>query len=221
MVNKTCLLLKDIISLLVYYFIYFISMEIINLFQIKDRFLFEIVTLIVPLLIICFKNYKELKTNLNDFIKNFKTYIKKYLIIGIIGIIIMNLLTIIINKTTNILVTNESSIRYYMKNSNIIFVIIASGILTPLFEETIFRLNFKNIIKSKYLFLLTTSILFSLMHILSIQNTIELLYLIPYITMGFTLGFIYYDSNNIFNSILIHCINNIGTIIIYILLGVI
>ena len=67
------------------------------------------------------------------------------------------------------------------------------------------------------LFIIISSIIFSTLHLLSNTKLIELLYFIPYFILGLTFSITYIKTNNIFNSILLHIINNTLTVIIVLL----
>ena len=85
--------------------------------------------------------------------------------------------------------------------SNDLPYILSRTILIPILEELIFRLVFFKILIEKYSFLITisiSSILFSLVHLPNINQCIVTL------VLGFISGLVYFKSNNILNSILLH-----------------
>lgn len=221
MIDKLKIIGKDILTFFIYYLLSAFCLSLIVNSNIKDHFLIELIALIIPTLYLIIKFKKEYLSSLKDFKKNYKKYLKKHLHIGLIGIILMNIFSLIITKFIGSTSSNELIMRSYLKDSNILYALIVSGILVPFGEETIFRLNFRNITENKLLFIFITGLFFALSHMLSTTSLIEFLFIIPYLTMGLILGYIFRDNNNIFNSILIHCLNNIATIIVYLIIGVI
>lgn len=135
----------------------------------------------------------------------------------IIGFALMMLSNYIINYLIlpNNISNNELGNRELLYNYKFLYSIMIC-IFIPFLEEISFRLEFKKNSKNKYIFLLTSSIMFALLHILSTQKLIELLYFIPYFILGITFSYIYEKTDNIISSILSHIIHN--TIIVLILL---
>ena len=155
---------------------------------------------------------KEILESINNF--KFKN-LKKVLLIFIIGISLMILSNFIINYVIlpGHISNNEFVNRKLLSNNKIIYTILL-GIIIPFIEEIVFRLEPKKHIKSKYTYIIVTSVLFSLLHNLTASSLIELLYFIPYFIMGYTLSVIYFKTNNILYSTLMHSLNNIITLII-------
>lgn len=152
------------------------------------------------------------------YLKNFKLkYMKWILIIWIIGFILMILSNYIINYKIlpNNISGNEELNRTLLFNHKFTYTLLLS-IIIPFLEEISFRLEFKKNIKNKYVFLILTSLLFASMHLFTTTKVIELIYVIPYIILGFTFSFIYYKTDNVFSSIIAHIIHN--TLIVIMLL---
>ena len=168
------------------------------------------------LFIYFFSIYK--KEILNDIKKFNKETIFKTIFYFIIGFILMILFNYIINYIIipNGISNNEIGNRNLLLNNKIIYGILLC-IIIPFIEEIIFRLSLKKTIKNKYLFLIISSTIFALLHLLSNTKLIELLYFIPYFILGLTFGTIYIKTNNIFSSILSHIFNNTLTVLIVLL----
>lgn len=92
-----------------------------------------------------------------------------------------------------------------------IYAIISMIILAPLSEELTFRGSFKKITQNKYLFLIITSFLFGFMHVVFNGDYLNF---IPYAALGFFLGKVYYETDNIFVSTLIHSFHNLLCILL-------
>lgn len=168
------------------------------------------------LFIYFFSLYK--KEILNDIKKFNKETIFKTIFYFITGFIIMISFNYIINYIIipNGISNNEIGNRNLLFNNKIIYSILLC-IIIPFIEEIIFRLSLKKTIKNKYLFLIISSTIFALLHLLSNTKLIELLYFIPYFILGLTFGTIYIKTNNIFSSILSHIFNNTLTVLIVLL----
>lgn len=149
------------------------------------------------------------KNALITMFKNFKIkYLKDGFIIWIICFIIMILINYILIHNNFNTPSNELLFRNYL-TSDLIFSLIIAIILAPILEELTFRLSF-NTINNKYLYLVITSLLFGLMHI---NQTNELIYIIPYGILGLSFGLTYKKTNNIYSSIVIHSIHNLIVIL--------
>ncbi len=149
-------------------------------------------------------------------IMNFKIKdIGKVLIIFILGLSLMMLSNYIINYLIipNGISNNELGNRELLNNNKIIYSILLCFII-PIIEEIVFRLELKNCIKNKYLYLILSSLIFSLLHNISDTKLIELLYIIPYFILGFTFSYTYYKTDNIYYSMISHSLNNLISVIV-------
>lgn len=166
-------------------------------------------------LVIYFLNYSEINNMFKKYKNNWSKNLKKNVLTWIIGFLIMMISNyIVITLITKKLTINEEIIRE-MYNNYIISTIIINVLIVPFLEEMVFRLGF-NEINNKYIYILTSSILFAFLHIIgSLESILSILYILPYFAIGMTLGIIYYRSQNIFDSILIHAIHNLVVLIFY------
>lgn len=165
-------------------------------------------------------NLKRLKHDFKDFQKNYKKYLKKglkYWVTGLIFMVISNLI-ITLGITQNI-AGNEEANRIILKKYPL-YGIIATTILAPFLEELVFRANFKDAFKKRWIYVLTTSLIFAGVHLITnFKAPIDLLYIFPYLSMALALSFAYYDTNNIFTTITIHTIHNTIAVILLMLGG--
>lgn len=173
----------------------------------------------IILIIIFFLIYK------NTLIKDFKSYIKnlsqnietsiKYWLIGFIIMIVSNLIiTFILNKG---LAGNEEEVRKLI-DSFPLFMIFNAVIYAPLIEELTFRKSIKDCVSNKWIYVLTSGLVFGMLHIISyITSPIDLVYLIPYSALGISFALLYHKTNNIFSTISVHAMHNLLAVIIYLL----
>ena len=152
---------------------------------------------------------KDLINDFKNFKNNYGDYTDKafkYWLIGFVLMIISNYLIIIFSPVKT--ATNEESVRSIIRSTPII-AFIFTCIIAPFLEELIFRKSFKDAIKSKWLFILTSGIVFGALHVVNnIESLYGLLYLAPYSFLGIAFALTYYETDNIFSSIFIHFFHN-------------
>ena len=222
MKNKLLNILKSIaaITLMLTFTSIFFSIININPTTLTNKEYILYLTLSnIILIIIFFVIYK--KTLLRDFklyakklTQNIETSIK-YWLIGFIIMIVSNLaITFILNKG---IAGNEEDVRSLI-DSFPLFMIFNTVIYAPLIEELTFRKSIKDAISNKWIYVLTSGLIFGILHITSyISNPIDLVYLIPYGALGITFALLYHKTNNIFSTITMHSIHNLLAITIYLL----
>jgi len=112
---------------------------------------------------------------------------------------------------------NEEAVRNLI-NISPIYMLFEVAIYAPLTEELIFRKSIRDIFKNKWAFIITSGFVFGALHVISsVETTTDLLFLIPYCSLGFTFAYLYYKSNNIFSSISMHAMHNTMAIILYLI----
>lgn len=158
----------------------------------------------IPTLIDSFYNLK--KENIKIAFKNWG--------LGFICMFVSNLyLTYFIGN----IASNEQTNRAFLE-SNPLIAIILMVFIAPALEEVVFRLNLKQAFKNKYVFCVFSALLFGGMHLLSASSLKELLYIIPYGSLGFFFAKAYYETDNIYTSIFAHSFHN-GLSVAIIMLG--
>lgn len=162
---------------------------------------------------------KDLKRDFSYFKKYFREYSSGVFKIYGISLLVLAILNISIRLYTGLdNPTNQSALNDMFKSVPI-FVIILAVIYAPIAEELMFRGIFRKFINNKWLFILTSGILFGLAHVIDdFKNVKELLFILVYSSLGCFLSSLYYKTNNIFTNIMFHFIQNslavIGMIII-------
>lgn len=169
---------------------------------------------LLVLIVIAYILKDKLSGQIENFKKNYKEYLSKalkYWATGFAFMIVLNVLILFLIPGG--IAPNEEANRELMKIYPL-YSIISAGLIAPISEELIFRLNFKNVIKSRIPFVLVTGLLFGAAHIMVSSSLIELIYILPYSALGiaFSLGF--YDTDNIMTSISMHAFHNIASLII-------
>ena len=161
---------------------------------------------VIILGIIYFKSLKEqfkkLKKNLY---KDLDIGIK-YWLIGLLVMMISNIIIGLFIKQAQ--ATNEQAVQQLITSASYLSII-AIGILGPIIEELVFRKSFREVFKSKYLYILMSGLIFASLHVLPSLNSVwNLFYLIPYSSLGFAFAATYYKTNNIYAPILVHMFHN-------------
>lgn len=160
--------------------------------------------------------YKE------ELINNIKKLNKKNILTTLLYFIIGFLLMVLSNYIINYIIipngisNNEQGNRELLLNNKLLYGILLTLII-PYIEEIVFRLSLKKSIKNNNSFILISSTIFSLLHIVSITSLIELLYFIPYFILGLTFSTIYTKTDNIYCSTISHILNNTITVLIILL----
>lgn len=221
--NKKLLnILKSLgmIFLLLYFNVIFFVVFNINITNISEsKYIFYLTISNIILLLIYFFIYKNtLIKDLKNYIKNLRKNLKqsiKYWLIGFIIMIVSNLIiTYVLNKG---IAGNEQEVRNYLDTFPL-FMIFNTIIYAPLTEELTFRKSIKDAINNKWIYILTSGLIFGALHIISyINSPIDLVYLIPYSSLGIAFSMLYHKTNNIFSTITIHALHNSIAVIVYLL----
>ena len=166
--------------------------------------------------------YKQL---VHDF-KIFKEYFREYMSLTIKtwlkSLVVMMILGIILQLVTNLGSSNNQESLQKLFNVYPIFVALLSMFYAPFAEELMFRGVFRKFIKSKYLFIIVSGVMFGLLHVIDDSKTLaEFSYIIVYSSLGIYLASLYYKTNNLFTNISFHFMQNtlgvIGMIVLYLL----
>lgn len=223
--------IKEIIKFILIFLLYLLYSDIIiiiltklgvNIKALPNNLKITIMFLInLSLMIMLFIFYsKSIKENLKDLKLNFKSYIKNNFKYYVIGLLIMIISNIIISFFVEGNSTNETLIREYI-NIMPIYMIFSSCIYAPFTEEMVFRKSLRNCFNNKVLYILLSGLIFGSMHLLSASNLVELVFLIPYSSLGCVFAYMYYKTNNIFVPMTFHMVHNTIIVINYLLMLII
>ena len=223
--------IKEIIKFILIFLLYLLYSDIIiiiltklgvNIKALPNNLKITIMFLInLSLMIMLFIFYsKSIKENLKDLKLNFKSYIKDNFKYYVIGLLIMIISNIIISFFVEGNSTNETLIREYI-NIMPIYMIFSSCIYAPFTEEMVFRKSLRKCFNNKVLYILLSGLIFGSMHLLSASNLIELVFLIPYSSLGCVFAYMYYKTNNIFVPMTFHMVHNTIIVINYLLMLII
>lgn len=159
---------------------------------------------------------RDAKEYFKNFGKNFETSLK-YWFIGYAIMIVSNLVISFVFKKT--IAGNEEAVRSYI-NAFPILMIFDVSVYAPFVEELTFRKSIRDVINNKWCYVLASGLLFGLLHIIGyIDNVSDLIYLIPYGSLGVCFALLYYKTDNIFSSIVVHSLHNSIAIFLYLVMG--
>ncbi len=189
--------------------------------------LISIIVYIVDVIIIFIIYRKSIFKEWQNFLENFKNYFKIAFKNWGKGFLLMILLNFLIISLVGSLASNEAQNRELLSEYPV-FSFIAMVFLGPILEEVAFRKGFKEAFKNKKLFLLFTAFLFGAAHVINeldysswqalLNSSKELLFILPYATLGYFFGKAYYETDCIFTSITAHMFHN-GLSVVLILLA--
>lgn len=217
-------LMKIYKTLLLFMLFFTISSIPIKLFNIDIKnfsdygiILYSFICNIAFLIIIVISYYKTLKKDFKPFFNNFLNNFEeafKYYIIGL-GIMIVSNLIISLGLNGGV-GENEETVRSFIDVAPFLMFLEVS-IYAPIAEELLFRKSIREVVNNKWLYIFISGFIFGALHVTSITSLFDLLYLIPYCSLGFAFAFIYAKTDNIYSTISIHAMHNTITILLYFL----
>lgn len=175
----------------------------------NPRIFLYTITDLIYLFIIIFMFRKEIKKGLKDLKKNFLDRTLSGMQCWLIGSIIMTISSLIIRLITKQDISNNEQ----LVRDNIaiapLYMLFTCSIMAPFFEEMIFRRTISAFIKNKWFFIISSGVIFGLIHIIgSYKGPLDFLYIIPYGSMGCCFAYLYRKTNNITLPIIIHMLHN-------------
>lgn len=168
-----------------------------------------------------------------DIIKQWKSFIrepKKYLNKGLsywgYGIMVMILSNLIVSSIVGNIAVNEQETREILF-THPLYAIPSIIFFGPFLEELVFRYGLKKSFNKEIAFALFSAIIFGGLHVmtaldkLTIANIFshlsEFLFIIPYGSLGFFFAKAYYETENIFSSVIPHILHNSISVLLILL----
>lgn len=170
---------------------------------------------ILFMLILFFIYRKDIIRDFNDF----KTHGKEYFLFGfkiwILSLIGMIVINNIIYRIYFKQATNEVLVENYLTKFPL-YMLFSSCIYAPFVEEIIYRKSIKNIFENVVVYILVSGLVFGAIHTLGyLDNSLELLYILPYGLVGAAFAYVYSKTDNIFTTICLHGLHNLLTVILF------
>ena len=153
---------------------------------------------------------KDFIPNFKDFIKNNVKYFKKYIKYWFIMLGLMIASNLIVTIFTTTITSENQQIIVDTLGKAPIYTFIITVFVAPILEELVFRLSFRKIFKNTdILFIFFSGLFFGGIHVIgTLENLIDLLFIIPYSIPGFIFAYIYSKSKNICIPMSLHFIHN-------------
>lgn len=184
---------------------------------------------IFTFLIIFFIVRKEIIEQFKNLLKNHKEIIKKGLKYWGYGLLVMIGSNLIISSLVNNIPVNEQVARESLIEFPL-YAIPVTILIGPILEEIIFRFALKKAFNKKIPYALCSAFIFGLLHVLTaideftianiLENIKEFLYIIPYGSLGYFFACAYYETENLFSSIVPHILHNTISVLLVLLVNV-
>ena len=198
-----CFLCFDYIAAIAYHYL---GGDIKNL-SANETICFLLIKYFVLIIVFLLIYRSYLKEKWQDFKKNIKNYFEISFKNWFIGFIIMIISNIIINIFVTGLGQNESSVQQLITKMPIVAFCITT-LLAPFIEEMIFRKCLQDCFNNKTLYMITSGLLFGLIHVIGSSNAYEYLLIIPYGAVGLMFAKTINETDNIYSTILLHMLHN-------------
>lgn len=205
---------------LIFVFLFIICYTpVINMLPIPNTRIAAIITLVliyvVQIIALVIPMYNELKRDFVVFKNNFNLYIGNMLPrFGIIFIAYM-----ISSISVMILAGNISNNQELLNSMPLYVTAFLAIIIAPLIEELMFRGFIKKFIKNDILFIISSSLIFGGLHVLTADSLQQFLYIIPYSILGFAFSLNYVKTKNIASNIFLHSVWNSIAVILTSIVG--
>lgn len=176
---------------------------------------------LLTFLVILFIVRKDIWKQWKEFIHNPKPILNKGLTNWIYGVIIMVISNLLVTSIVGNIAVNEQTTRETLLKFPI-YAIPTIVFMGPFLEEIVFRYGFRKAFTKKIPYALFCGLVFGLLHVITafdsvaaiLPNIKEVLFLIPYGSLGFFFACSYYDTKNIFSSIIPHMLHNTLSVIL-------
>lgn len=147
------------------------------------------------------KEWRHFKNNFNKSMDS----CFKYWMLGLVGMMISNIL---INTLFKLGQAENEQLVQGMITAFPLVMLLNAGFIAPIIEELVFRKAFKDSIKGKWAFILTSGLIFGFMHVLAATTWIDMIFLIPYSCLGIAFAYMYYDTDSVFTPMIAHIFHN-------------
>lgn len=161
------------------------------------------------------------RKRITDDFKKMKTDLKKNLNIGFkyyfVGFLVMIASNLLLTLIFGGLATNEEVNRQYLKMYPL-YSIVAMVFVGPLVEEIVFRLGFRKSFDKWLPYCLFSGLFFGALHVYTafdgmtfaqmLKNWNQVLYIVPYSALGIAFSKAFYETDNIWTTMIIHVLHN-------------
>lgn len=173
----------------------------------KSEALSYLISYLIANIVLVLINHNKLMEDIKNFKNDYQKNIKSIILLTIVFIILMMVSNMILYELSGNLANNEETARQLFKSSPII-MFLSIGFFGPIFEELVSRYPYRDIKINKNIKLIIYSSIFAMLHISSISNIYDILFIIPYLFLSLAFSFSFYKTNNILGSMIVHILNN-------------
>lgn len=169
--------------------------------------------IIIGILIVFY--FKQLKEDFKKTKKNFYEFFETSFKYWFVGLMLMMASNIFINLVfPNAVSGNEDAVQELI-TSQPYLMLITAGIIGPIIEELVFRTSFRDVFKNKYLFIITSGLIFGLLHVVfAATSPLDYIYALPYCFLGLSFAYMVDKTDNNLSSIMMHMIHNTTLVIL-------
>ena len=196
-------------SALVYDFISIFGVNYNNL-NIVVKQIYLILYELLLTLIIVYIYRKDFIPNFKKFIKNIKDFFNKYIRYWFLMLGLMILSNSIITMFTTTMTSENQQTIIDTLGKAPIYTLIVTVFVAPILEELVFRISFRKIFAhTNFLFIFFSGLFFGGLHVIgTLENLVDLLFIIPYSIPGFIFAYLYTKTKNICVPIMLHLLHN-------------
>lgn len=176
-------------------------------------------TFLVVLLIV----HKDIFKQFKEFISNPKKILNKGFSYWMYGIIVMVISNLIVTSIVGNIAVNEQSTREMITTAPL-YAIPSIIIFGPFLEELVFRFCFRKAFTKEIPYALFCAFVFGLLHVLTafdsftmssfLAHASEFLFIVPYGSLGFFFAKAYYETDNIFSTVIPHMLHNAFSVLL-------
>lgn len=207
-------LIKGVLIFLLFYYSSLFQLIPISLFDMNtksgsNQVILSTFSNCCLLLILVLIYRKELKVEWKRFKDNFMINMDIGIKYWLLGLFLMMASNLIINFILGAGGAENEKAVQEMITSLPWLMLISAGIIAPITEEIVFRKSFKNAFVNKWLFVILSGLIFGALHVItSFSNPLQLLYIIPYGSLGLAFAIIYNKTDTVFAPIAMHMLHN-------------
>ena len=191
--------------------------------KILYNFIFDVIFMAIIFIIYRKKLIKEFKEFFSNFNDNMVIALEYYLV-GLVIMLVSNCLIGYFFSEAN--ANNENMVRLLIDRYPL-YMLFSVALYAPLVEETIFRRCIKDIYDAfgksklvKYIYIIFSGLIFALLHVMgSATSSIDYIYVIPYLSLGICFASLYYKTDNLFSTMILHSFHNLVALILYLIIG--
>ena len=178
-----------------------------NSFSPRTKLLLMLLKYIVFIVIFVIKYRKYLKDKWKDFWINKKKYSSIAFKWWGLGFLLMIVINRILDTIIGGVGANEEAVQSLLEAEPVI-ALAATTLFAPFVEEMIYRKSLQDCFKNNTLYIIISSLIFGLIHVIGSSNPLDYLFIISYGLFGACFAKILVETDNIYSTIMVHMFHN-------------